>query len=578
MKINRSVLCSVIMSALASSLSVAASINLGADTEKQIELAQEFLRKGQYADSERIYREIEASENHWHSWVGTSGRYSAYIKSEDYESAYSLTEEIVARRPDLAGLMVIWNAQTATSSGDTEKALQLTKKAFSDYQNVVVDHEPVGLTALQMQVQLLASEGRYSEASISQRLILETYPSLVNPEETLAYALLLEAIEQIGIASLDSELCETSSPCVIRNKQILAGDLGRDEPYSDIGSYRFVFSDQDRDFLEKARNSKPFEASQTAVACTLNAASTGFQAPFSHTSIGLEYLADNPDSGFHPGIDLNGTGDDCLLDFAAVADGCVTFVAANTNGTISDTASNWTTAIIKHSYIKEWRSQYAHGDKVYVAKDAAVTKGSAVGNIGKVSAGSCHLHFEIREGEGTVDSGSFWKVSTKTEVADYYQNPLPFLSTHPKYYASPIWWDEDQMTQNGSWTAVTTSGNEDDHRYAATTATSTTTNRALKVFQATRTGSHSVYMFIPYTTRSLSDKVPVKITNALTGATVKSFTVDQSSASKDSWIRLGVVSLTKSTRYKLEIGTNTNQTGAAAKSVVIDDFMIVSTN
>lgn len=108
--------------------------------------------------------------------------------------------------------------------------------------------------------------------------------------------------------------------------------------------------------------------------------------------------------GHHSGDDLNGIGGmntDLGDPVFAVADGLVVFAG--------EPSPNWGKVIVvahKAPDGKPLHSMYAHLDRIDVAKDSLVGRGSKIGTVGTANGYyPAHLHFEMRSTDG-VDIGA----------------------------------------------------------------------------------------------------------------------------------------------------------------------------
>jgi murein DD-endopeptidase MepM/ murein hydrolase activator NlpD len=527
------------------------------------------------------------------SWLAAqAAKRATALMANDYASAYSVTEEISSKQPHLSGLMTLWDGQTATNAGDFKAALQYYRAVSENYGQYMIYDTPLGVVALERATGLADRLNNFQEAERTQRQLLEFYPEFIDPENTLARAILYHTLASSKSDSGSVFLgCSTDRPCLIGDDGPSSkGDDNTGEVLGAYSSFRFLLSASDRLMLETAKGSDKSRRDMKPtmkVDCTPQEAATGFQKPLNYddNNRGYWYLDATETVGqpFHPGVDLNQTND-CILNFKAVADGCVTYTAAVPVGAnIPDQNSNWTTMIVKHLYGgKTWRSQYAHGATFFYDIGASVQKGADIGRIGHVGADTCHLHFEIRHDKLGVDGGNFSADSTRDEVAKNYQHPIQFILAHPKYTATPVWWDENSMARTGNWTRIPTTGtdgvgDEGDFQYASTTSVSSKTNYARYSFVAPRSATYSIFAFLPYTTtRATSRIVPVSLVETTTGIKKIEVPVDQAAKAFDAWVKVGNdVVLTRNVSYYLEVATNTGESG---KFVAIDDFLIVPIN
>lgn len=108
--------------------------------------------------------------------------------------------------------------------------------------------------------------------------------------------------------------------------------------------------------------------------------------------------------GHHTGDDLNGIGGmntDLGDPVFAVADGLVVFAG--------EPSANWGKVIVvahKTPDGKPIHSMYAHLDRIDIAKDSLVGRGTKIGTVGTANGYyPAHLHFEMRSTDG-VDIGA----------------------------------------------------------------------------------------------------------------------------------------------------------------------------
>ncbi len=168
---------------------------------------------------------------------------------------------------------------------------------------------------------------------------------------------------------------------------------------------------------------------------------SGFQLPMDNHHYGLCYklceaVDSCPGTTFHPGVDFNGPGDgdaDCGLDVRSVATGLVRWVDTTT----------WGSIVIEHLYQGQtWYSQYGHLEIADVVVGQAVARGDKIGEVGKVGATSCHLHWEIRESDHPAPTyGPFWDCNgfqSQTTIEDWYEDPEAFVAGHGPYGESIV--------------------------------------------------------------------------------------------------------------------------------------------
>lgn len=192
-------------------------IAVSGDEELQESLWNESLSDCQAKDDTdcliAVYREMYEAG----SWVGVSGLVSTYRRIGDTEAAYSVTAEVAADKPDLAGLMLIWDGDTALTQEDK---MDFYNKAHTEYGDQLLDAEtPIGVLALGYISNLLVSEDRALAGETYRQILLE-YPDYVDPIDILAEALILEASGTTPGTLLEGGNCSSLSPCIIENGTI----------------------------------------------------------------------------------------------------------------------------------------------------------------------------------------------------------------------------------------------------------------------------------------------------------------------------------------------------------------------
>ena len=515
------------------------------------------------------------ADNLFDSWAAASAQVALLRQLGRYDQADAVVARLAEQHPERADLMNLWRGDTAAFAGRFSNA-------FAQYAEAGNGRNPaertVAAQALKQTARLHSRLGDFASAAGVYRSLVDTYAHEVDPHWALGQALLHEALARSGVPD---GFRDPENYWVVEGESIqqAPGDVIAPET-QDLGieNLRFVLSAHDRALLREAQavrreaSVQPAAATVTATAtCTPATAWSGFQLPFAPNTANYGYrYMEYPDSkgGYHPGVDLNwGWGaDDASLDFAVVADGCVTdSPGANA------TPTAWGSATVQHNFVRLWTSQYGHADKVYYSYGAAVKKGWKLGNVGDVaSSGNYHLHFEIREEDhpDAANARSYLN-SSKSVVGDYYQEPESFIAAHPaaSYYQ---WFDEDRWSFSGSWTIKTGIGNEDDLRYAATTATTTKANYATKTFSVPSSATYRLYVFVPWN-YATTTKAPYRVIDTATGGVVKSVTLNQN-VLVDAWASLGTMSLQGGRTYRLELATNTGESG---RLVALDDVLIL---
>jgi murein DD-endopeptidase MepM/ murein hydrolase activator NlpD len=521
-----------------------------------------------------LYRQLEESDSPWHAWAGTSGQVALHRMMGDGDSARAITARIAVDRPEMRGLMSIWDGDTSVLEGDLEGAAADYQLALDLYGSQWVDGKAIGATALQQLSRVRLELGDARGAAESQRQLLQRYPRFADARTTLAKALAFESMEagELPLKPLEKLLhdgdCTPNRPCVFSNGRLSRRSVRGTLPLAGGGGIQVLPDAEVTESLDLARTTALAAADITsaAVACTPAEASDGFQNPIVNSAYGYKFMT-TPDccGGWHPGVDLNGAGDDCGLDFNAVARGCVRDVMSS--------STDWGTAAVEHAYAPGlWTSQYGHGDKVYYSVGQAIAKGAALGNVDKVGrATGCHLHFEIREEDHPArNDASSYHNSPQATVGDEYQDPELFIAAH-RAYQEVRWVDEESFSFTGTWQAVTGVGDQDDLKYGLTTTNLTTYAR----YEWTRgtSGNHEVWAFVPWN-HATSTKAPIKVVNKATGASVMTASVNQS-IYYDAWVKIGAAVLSAGTTYYIEVATNT---GESSKKVAVDDFLIIRTD
>lgn len=591
-----------------------------------LDMAVEASHNGKFDEAIEFFQTAELSEDAWISWAGVSGQVATYRMTDRPDAALEVTQRVTHDRPDLAGLMMIWDADTLGLKENADDAIMTYQLAADEYGTDIVDGSPIGATALkQLSFAYLELKRPWDAAQSLRRQLLE-FPKEGVPDSTVARVLVYEALSRtvgfpiysIGTLS-KTGVCSLDFPCLVRDGKISrVRKLPKEALDLDgSGGIGFVLSESQLSLLYSARKASTEAgshysgAAMYATSCTPNKATDGFSDPYSaslaSSAFGYLFMA-YPDSvgGYHPGLDIN-TADDCNDDFLATAQGCVTetipvYPTENT--------TTWGTMTVSHYYYPAqsstayWTSQYGHGDYSYYSQYSAVAKGAILGEMDGVPGFSCHLHFEIREYDhpSRADADNYSYVSSQTNVGDYYQDPDSFIDSHTKYTAI-VWGDENHFTRYGttSWSSSSTVGDEDytasspstDMRYV--TRASSKTAYARTFFTPSSSGTYYLYAFIPWN-YATSSYVPMKIVQDSTGTSKLSATVNQLGSSGydcgytddttspwtyykgencDEWVYVGSASLSSGTKYYVEIANNTSSSDSSTAKVALDDIMLI---
>jgi hypothetical protein len=546
--------------------------------EHLLQNAVDAAKEEKFAKALSLYRQLEQSSDPWYAWAGTSGRVVVHRMAGDGDSARAVTEQIAANRAELAGLMEIWDGDTAILEGDLGRALGAYRQAADLHGRQVVDGNPVGVMALRQLSQAQLEKGDALTAAETERELLRSYPGFVDREQAVGRILALEAMAsgELPLKPLQKLLhdgdCSSDRPCVLGGSGVRNAVPADATP---LGGMEGIYIASELRIAETPK----IEANMAldtlaATACSTPINQRGFRSTpmYSDSSAGYKFM-ETPDccGGYHTGIDLNRGGyqEDCNDPFYNVADGCVRNVMSST--------TDWGSAAVEHFYApRTWTSQYGHAYEVYVSVGQAISKGTKLGIVGGTGSGgpdsfACHLHFEIREQDHTArNNASAYHNAPQKRVGDEYQDPLPFLKAH-RSYQRLLWRDENLFTLKGNWTHVTGVGDEDDMRWAYTTASKTTYAR--HTFSAPASGIWELWAFVPYTNRS-STAVPYRLVRPSNGSILITKKVNQSNK-KDAWVKIGATVLTGSNTYYIEVATNT---GESSRKVALDDFLLIQTS
>ncbi len=528
-----------------------------------------------FAEALELYQQLEQSSDPWYAWAGTSGRVMVHRMAGEGDSARAVTQRIAVDRAELAGLMEIWDGDTAFLEGDFGRALGAYRQAADLHGRQVVDGNPIGVTALRQLSRAQLEKGDALTAAETERELLRSYPGFVDREHAVARILALEAMAsgELPLKPLERLLhdgdCSPKHPCVL-GRGAVRRDVPADAlPLAGLGGLYFLNEPSIAETLKTEENMAfdTLAATSTATACTTPWAYSGFTKPMrTNTSTGYKFM-ETPDccGGYHTGIDLNRGGyqEDCNDPFYNTADGCVRNVMSST--------SDWGSATVASFYPpRTWTSQYGHAYEVYVSVGQAISKGALMGRVGDIGTGACHLHFEIREHDHTArNNATAYHNTPKKRVGDEYQNPLPFIKAH-KGFQKIRWRDENHFTVIGDWTSVSGIGDEDDMKWAYTTPTDSKTTYARRDIIAPKSGSWELWAFIPYANRS-SEKVPYTLRRRPDGKLMFKKVVKQKGRN-DAWVKIGSAWLTADTKYRIKVATNT---GESKKKVALDDFLLI---
>jgi len=535
---------------------------------------------GKFAEALRLYQELERSSDPSYAWAGTSGQVIVHRMAGDGASARAVTQRIAAVRPGLAGLMAIWDGDTAMVEKDVERALGEYRRAADIHGRQVVDGQPIGVTALRQLSRAHLEKRDALTAAETERELTRRFPRLVDRDEAVGRILALEAMAsgELPLKPIERLFhdgdCSPKHPCVLgRGGRVHRGTPADAKPLPGQHGLYVLADAEASEMLQSAPDAplETFAPTSTAEACTVETAYSGFMKPMLGKKGGGYGFMENPDccGGWHTGIDLNRGGfqQDCNDPFYATADGCVMDVMASTSG--------WGSAAIEHYYPPSiWTSQYGHAYNVYVSVGQKVRRSALIGRVGDTGTGACHLHFEIREPDHTDrnNAGSYNNHNTpQSRVGDEYQDPLPFINAH-KRFTTLRWRDENSFTFTpaASWTLATNVGDGDDMRWAYTTPRFSETNYARFSFRAPLSGTWELWAFIPYD-HATSKAVPYRLVRLVDESVMLEKIVEQA-GKKDHWLKIGSAPLTAQIRYRIEVATDT---GESQKKVAVDDFLLI---
>ena len=152
---------------------------------------------GKFAEALRLYQELERSSDPSYAWAGTSGQVIVHRMAGDGASARAVTQRIAAVRPGLAGLMAIWDGDTAMVEKDVERALGEYRRAADIHGRQVVDGQPIGVTALRQLSRAHLEKRDALTAAETERELTRRFPRLVDRDEAVGRILALEAMASI---------------------------------------------------------------------------------------------------------------------------------------------------------------------------------------------------------------------------------------------------------------------------------------------------------------------------------------------------------------------------------------------
>jgi tetratricopeptide (TPR) repeat protein len=92
-----------------------------------------------YEEALQLYQQLERSSDRWYSWAGTSGIVVVHRMAGAPDSARKVTERVAAERPGLAGLMAIWDGDTAMLEGDVSRAVASYRRAADEQGRQIVE-------------------------------------------------------------------------------------------------------------------------------------------------------------------------------------------------------------------------------------------------------------------------------------------------------------------------------------------------------------------------------------------------------------------------------------------------------
>jgi hypothetical protein len=157
------------------------------DLERQLDRAVDSANAGRFAEAVELYQELGRSSDPAIAWAGVSGQVIVHRMRGDGDSARSITQRISSERPELAGLMMIWDGDTAMVEKDVERARRVPRAA-DVHGTQVVDSQPIGVTALRQLASLPREEG-CPDRSRDRAELARRFPRLVDRDEAIGEAL-----------------------------------------------------------------------------------------------------------------------------------------------------------------------------------------------------------------------------------------------------------------------------------------------------------------------------------------------------------------------------------------------------
>lgn len=133
--------------------------------------------------------DLQAGDAPDYFWAAGSGLVSLHRLTGDFEAASRVTAELAAARPELAGLLAVWEGDTAVLQGDADLALSRYQSAVAAPQQVVGGRE-VGEIAWRQIARLHEAAGNAEAAAAAHREILRRsaeLPDLSQEEETACF-------------------------------------------------------------------------------------------------------------------------------------------------------------------------------------------------------------------------------------------------------------------------------------------------------------------------------------------------------------------------------------------------------
>ena len=559
-----------------------------ANTDAQIAEAVKAVNNGDYATAQVIYNDVAWGTAPDILWDGVGGLLALYRETGDASAAYQLTAEVTFRKPEFAGLMAVWNGDTAAFFGDTASALAHYQAALNPATDALLEgaNTKVGAVALRQIARLHLANQDPAAAAEAHRELLRRYPAFVWPEFETAQAAALDAMAagQLPVKPLAALLhdgdCTEGNPCNVSGQGTQGGSGSEEEgqTLASLGGLRFALSPADAGLLSDANAARAAALAvpptgPSIAPCDYREATHGFARPMENTGTGgYNFMTPIGSGAYHPALDINEAvppGGNCDIE---ITNGTKFFVPAR--GCVHDAApipSSWGSGIIEHRYGgRTLFTQYGHARTMYYSTGVSVPKGAGLGKVGDVGTDCAHLHFEVRESDHPDPrNADYYSNLTQSNVGKWYQDPFPALAAH-RDYASSQQVDEHQFTYppNSGWTYTNTIGNLGDMRWGLTVPTSSQ-RYARYYFYPGVSGNYEFWAFVPWdngTSQSARYKV------ARSNGTVVSSTVYVNQAPLlDAYVRVGGANLTAGTEYYLEVSAATGESG---RKVALDDVLI----